>query len=250
MKRWVATAMLAALVGATTANAQRVQLGLRFDLATSMQWSGNDLFIEGDSLAIVKLSVGEIREVFVGPAPGVFAVWSDEGIGLLLGKDVIPGGHLVSETALVRSSRTDILWAGLTDEHDGTPVIRIVEWRADRTGRDVLRVPGTLKDFDVDERGVIAYLLADGTAALAAEAHKSIHLPLPDGIRGSSLERIFITADGQEIAVFGAGTLARFRMREKQWSLQPVDVSTQALVRHAATRRVRVEERFKRGHTQ
>jgi hypothetical protein len=237
MKRFALAMAFTLLLGMPAAsNAQ--QLGLRMDAATSMQWSGSLIFIEANGHSILETSAKEIREIWMGPVPGSYGIWTNTGVGMLLGNDVAVGGTLLGGDLTLRSSRFDAIWAlrpkGSTSE--------IVQVLAGNLGRVVLKIEQQVVDFDVDRAGRIVYLLPNGSAVFATASDKRVTFDIPTDIKQP--KRIFVDGESSEIAVYGSGRLARFDVKAGSWTVDPVDEKTDALVRQAKTRKIAVEPRF------
>ena len=127
-RRWRRPALLLIAFGMGFASrlAAQVQLGLRLDSKSSIQWSGPTIYLEADERATIRTSVAEIYDVWPAPVRGVFGVSTSDGLGLLLGRDVSVGGYLLDSRAIVRSSRPDVLFAavrssGARQSHEPEP---------------------------------------------------------------------------------------------------------------------------------
>src|SRR5688572_5755757 len=69
-----------------------LQLGLRLDSASSMQWKGGRIYVEGPGRGVLDTSVARVDAVWPGSTRGSFVVFSDRGVGALLGTDVVSAG--------------------------------------------------------------------------------------------------------------------------------------------------------------
>jgi hypothetical protein len=229
-----------------SATAQQLQLGLRLDSRSAMQWTGDTLLVKGAVQSFTRLPVGRIEEVWVGPRPGTFGVVSPEGVAMLLGTTTVPGGIVVESGELLRSSRPDVVWACVS--LGVTPRRRIVEVRRGRHVRDLITFDQTVTDFDVDVAGRVAALLADGRLVLAwgPATRQEVSAPaLRQALGGLEARRVFLDASGRELAVYAGAVRARLDITRGTWSAAPFDPTRGALVRHAVSRRMRVEERWR-----
>jgi hypothetical protein len=238
MRRHVVAALFAVLGFAPIAAGQ-VQLGLRLDARTSMQWSGETLYLQAERRSTVRTHAGEILEVWPGPVAGSFGVSTAQGVGILLGCDAVVGARVGAPGDLVRSSRYDALWL-LRRSGRGS---EIVEFHSPSAGRVLLRTDTPLQDFDVDVRGRLVALGADGVLTYTIGEGRSARIPAPVPVsRGS---RVFVDAKSSEIVLYSPGRLARFSVADGEWQVSELSEATHALVRDAYTRRMLVELRLR-----
>ena len=235
--RWLAGA-LALVVAGSVARAQGApQLGLRLDPVSSMQWSGSRLWVEGQRRALLATTGGSIRDVWPGPRKGAFGVYTDRGVGALLGRDVVLGGRLPAG-ALARSSRYDAMWV-LRRHRDSVTIRQAIAGGAERT---ILATRGVV-DFDVDVRGRLALLVAGDSVAIVPGATRRVAMALPKALAGAT--RIFVDAEMREIAVYAPGKLARYGVEAGRWTVEPVSEAKEALVRQAWDRRIAIEPKLR-----
>ena len=215
-----------------------VQIGVRFNAHAALQWSGNTIFVQDDSVKRVRTSVRAIEEIWPGPIHGSFAVLSNEGLGLLIGHDIVSVGHLCEGRCIVRSSRPDMYWLAF-DSGNGRS--RIVEGHRYGVTREVAGVRGAIADFDVAVNGVVAYVTGEvieikepGKAAQRLE-------PIPS-LGSRNIARVFITTDASEVAVIAGDRL--YRHKRDGWAEERFDRTKQALVRDAVSRRVALEPKL------
>jgi hypothetical protein len=222
------------------------QLGLRLSSEYSMQWNGGRLYLEGRSLDVLDTGAKAIYDVWPGSAPGSFSISYDEGVGLLLGTGIVPGGYAFGKGTLLRSGRVETICGAIVNRgKGGTTETRFVEWRTSDISRTLATVPGAVVDFDVDASTRVVYLLANRRLYLLADTHPpGVEVVLPKDF-ASKPERVFIDAQSTEIVVFGEGRVARLDIKSRKWNVQAFELHTQALVRHATSRRVRAETRFR-----
>ena len=217
-----------------------VQFGLRLNSVSSMQWQGGTVYLEGpDGRTKLKTSAKQILEIWPGPKPGLFGVLTTNGVGILLGSDIVGNGWVGAPRATIRSSRTNTLWSAY---REGNTTV-FLEWVSEAANRVLLKIDSAIVDFDVDRSGRLLYLTNAGGLEFAWGAHDTLSLAIPARCRRAPIERVFLSADSEEADVYGSGTLCRYVLDERRWTDQPVDPATQALVRHAATRRIAVEPR-------
>ena len=246
VSRTIGSVVIAVVALGTALSAQaELQLGLRLDSASSMQWKGGRIYVEGPGRGVVDTSVARVDAVWPGSTRGSFVVFSDQGIGVLFGTDIVSAGPVLEPGALIRSSRIDALWFALPAKSgDGSVETRFVEWRGPQKSRELARITGSIIDFDVDATGRLLYLTAGRRIFLLAGADRPpAEVVLPAG-PSQPPERVFIDAQGTQIVVYGGGTLSRFATGTRQWSDVTFDVRRHALVRHATSRRVAVEDKF------
>ena len=245
MRTSVALAVITSCVVLSGQAPSELRLGLRLDTVSSMQWSGGTIYAEGSGAHILETSVKRIDAVWPGSTIGSFVVFSEQGIGILLGKDVVSAGPVLDPGALIRSSRIDALWVSVPgNTSGGATQTRFVEWRGPRSSRELARIPGSIIDFDVDGIGRLLYLTTDRRVFLLAGPDKPpAEVVLPASVSRSP-ERVFIDVQGTQIVVYGGGALTRFSTDSRQWSDLKFDVRRQALVRHATSRRILVEDKF------
>ena len=210
-----------------------------------MQWNGGRIYVEGPGRGIVDTSVTRVDAVWPGSTRGSFVVFSDRGVGTLLGRDIVSVGPALEPGVLIRSSRVDALWLALPAKtDDGSAETRFVEWQSPQKSRELARIGESIVDFDVDAAGRILYLTAARRIFLLAGPDRPpAEVVLPAG-SSRSPERVFIDAQSTQIVVYGGGALMRFATETRQWSDVAFDVRRNALVRHASSRRVAVEDKF------
>lgn len=226
--------------------AQMPQMGLRLDAMASMQWTGRILMTEATTRSYVKLKVDSIQDVWPGPARGAFAVVSPAGLSMLYGHSVLPAGVMVEAGELLRSSRPDVAWS-CTSNVAGKPHRRIVELRAGgRVRREVVTFDREVVDFDVDALGHVVALLDDGSLAIGSgSTPKTIDRAMISRLTmNRRVRRVFVDALGKELAIYADGLLVRLIIATGQTERIDVDVDRDALVRHAVTRRIHVEQRW------
>jgi hypothetical protein len=233
-------AVIIALLLPAAVLADGLQCGLRLDARSSLQWTGSRLLLESGNRYVVDLQVGEIRDVWLGAAAGVFGVSSSEGIGVVIGRKVALGGHLLSERAIVRSARPDTLWA--CEVAGSTSGTKCLEWRASGKSRVLFELPDhSMIDFDVTRKGTIDLLTATHVLVISGPTTME-RLQLPDSARGGL--RVFADGDEGAIVVYARGGLSRYSAAEKRWTSAPFDAQSSALVRHVLSRRIRIEQRL------
>jgi hypothetical protein len=240
-------AVLTCVVAKTTSaqSPSDLQLGLRLDAESSMQWAGNRIYLEGKSHDIVETTAKTIHDIWPGSVPGSFSIVFDRSVGMLIGKGIVSAGPLFGEGALLRSSRYDIVYGAQQSKRpDGKIDTRFVEWRSVKVHRDLATIPGTIVDFDADVRGVLLYLTADRRIFLLTEPQGRGTEIVPPKNFVASPARVFVDADASEVLVLGGNQVARLRRGEQSWMVRPFDVRKQALVRHAVSRRMLIEDRF------
>jgi hypothetical protein len=224
------------------------QFGLRFDSRSSMQWSRDTLMLLGNNATFVTVAVDSIFDLWPGPVRGAFAVLSNRGVSTLLGPTLGPSAHPFGARALLRSSRPQTVIACI-DAANGAPHRRFVDWRSGDRQRELFVAPAEVLDFDVDVAGRILMLTVD-QRVLAATGKAVTEIPLGafgGPARGQRLLRIFVDDRGSEVAVLTADRLFRFSVENGIWSSVEFNAQTDALVRHVASRRMRVEPRFNVG---
>ncbi len=242
--------VVAAVIARTPLPAQssEPQHGLRMDSRSSLQWRANRIFVESDSYSVTQTSVDSIYDIWPGPGRGLFAATTSRGLGLLIGRDVIPTGEVLERGAILRSSRPEALWACVSDPESRLRHSRILELRSARHARVLVRSAVPIRDFDVDVAGRIAYLRVDGRVWLAAGGDGSGRELAKAGIdsvlAGRTPRRVYLDASGHELAIYADGVLARLDLVNRRWSTVPFNTNTQALVRHALSRRIRIEPRL------
>lgn len=214
------------------------QIGLRMDATTSMQWNGSRIYLESADRSVVQTKARQIHDVWPGPVSGTFAVSTDQGLGILIGSGLTIGGMPFGRDAVLRSSRFDAIW--VMKRSDG--VTTIVELHEDGLGREVYRTPRTLVDFDVDQKGRIVFLTNDGGIGLIVDEESEGMLALPPELAGA--KRIFVDANTEEIAVYAPTRVGRYNTGTRKWAFANFIEQTDALVRHAVTRRVGIEPKF------
>lgn len=246
-RRVVALAICGTLcIGSARAGAQtEIRFGLRFDSQSSMQWSRDTLMLHGTSATFMTLPVSTILDVWPGPARGAFAVLSDRGVGMLLGPTLGPSAHPFGAHALLRSSRPAVVVA-CADSRNGQAHRLFVEWRTGGRQRELLTAPAEVLDFDLDVAGRIIMLTVDQRVLVATgTAVREIPRQAPGGpVPALRLLRVFVDDRGSEIAALTADRLYRFDVETGVWSSIAFDPRQDALVRHVASRRMRVEARF------
>lgn len=225
------------LVAARPAAAQ-LQLGLRMDPVSSMQWAGARLWVEGQQRTALATTAGAIRDVWPGPRRGAFGVYTERGVGVLLGQDVVLGGLLPAATSVVRSSRYDAMWVLRRSGEQATIRQRL----AGGAERDLATERGVV-DFDVDVKGRLVLLVKGDTLALRPDGAARLAVPLPKSMAGAT--RVFVDAESEEIAVYAKGRLGRLDVVRGAWTFEPVSEEKEALVRQAWSRRMMVEPRFR-----
>jgi hypothetical protein len=233
-------AVVALLVGAAPLGAQDVQFGLRLDSRSSLQWDGSALYTEGSRRAVTRTTAGRIREVWPGPRRGLFAVHTDRGLGLMLGRDAQILGIPQPPGVILRSSRPEAFWAGYTLGRTS----HVREWWASGHGRELLRIDGRLVDFDVSADGVVAVLLEPDAVWLAGESPRPRPVPRPPALRSAAI-RVFLTKDHAELALLARGQLCRAPTAGPwRWWCEGYDPARHAIVRHVWNGRPAVEARF------
>ena len=234
MTRATLAAVAATLLVSAGAAGAQVQLGLRLDAVSSVQWSGSNIYFEGGSRTVLRTSARRIDALWPGPARGAWGVATADGVGVLLGRDIAIGGRL---GAIVRSSRHDALWS----LHGDGARSRIVEHRSGLQ-RTVAQLDRTPTDFDVDIAGRIV-ALRDDALVFVADTGSAVTLPLPAALRGA--KRVFVDAELTEVAVYAPGRLGRFLVASGTWTYDDVSEAQDALVRHAWSRRMGIEPKFR-----
>lgn len=233
-----ALALAALLLAAARPAAAQLQLGLRMDPMSSMQWSGARLWVEGQQRTLLTTTAGAIRDVWPGPRKGAFGVYTERGIGVLLGQDVVLGGRLADTAALVRSSRYDAMWV-LRRAGDRATIRQRVAGGAERD----LATARAVTDFDVDVKGRLVLLVKGDSLALLPDGKARLAVALPKSLAGAT--RVFVDAETAEIAVYAKGRLGRYDVAGGRWTFEPVSEEKEALVRQAWSRRMMVEPRFR-----
>jgi hypothetical protein len=249
--RFLAILLLGGLAaGSVAAQTEDVlQLGLRMSAEYSMQWDGGRIYLEGRSHEIFETQAKRIHEVWPGSVRGSYSIWFDDSVGLLLGDRIVPAGPLFGEGALLRSGRYELVTAATTAVNsNGSTETRFVEWRSVTLKRQLAVIPGAITDFDVDASSRLLYLTKDGKLYLVGDKPPGAEVPLPKMFTGKP-ERVFLDAISSEIVVYGGKQVARLVIKDGTWTIWPFDTKTQALVRHAASRRVRPEDRFRETKT-
>lgn len=249
MTRSLACAAAAIGMAAVTVLAQNpssLQLGLRLSSEHSIQWSGGTIYLEGRSFDTFQTGAKTIFDIWPGSVPGSFSVYSDQGVGLLLGDKLVPGGDMFGERALLRSANTEtVCGAIISKKSDRTSQTRFIEWRTVNLQRELAAVAAAVIDFDVDRSSRVLYLTADSRVYLLAGTEGlGAQLMLPKAFLRRP-ERVFLDANSEEIVVFGGSQVARLALATREWSVTPFDIRRQALVRHVFSRRVRPEDRFR-----
>ena len=221
------------------------RLGLRLDARASIQWSADTLMLQNNSAIYYQLPVDTILDVWLGPDRGAFAVVSNKGLGMLLAQTLSPSTQPFGPRAILRSSRPDVIWACI-DSKDGLPHRRIIERRARDRQRDLLVAPSELLDFDVDVAGHLVMLTRDRRLLVATGTTFSEIALSGSGAPPVQMQltRVFVDDKGSEVAILGDNALFRFAPATRQWTSTPVNLQVDALVRHAASRRIRVEPKF------
>lgn len=223
--------------------------GLRLSSLTSMQWSADTLMLSSEGDTYQLLPVRQIEDVWMGPMKGAFIVVSDRGLGMLVGPSLGPSAFPFDERAVLRSSRPEAVYA-LLDAVDGAPRRRFVEWRSKSRQRDVIVAPAEVIDFDVDIPGRIVMLTRDRRLYAAdGKALTEFVIGGPGApADGEALLRVFVDAGGGEITVLTSRIVYRLNTATNTWTNLPFDPAVDALVRHAVSRRMRVESRFLPGN--
>lgn len=229
--------LAALLLGAAPLHAQ-VQLGLRLDPVSSMQWSGARLYVEGQQRTLLTTTAGAIRDVWPGPRRGAFAVYTAQGVGVLLGQDVVLGGRLSDTTALVRSSRYDAMWILRRRGESATIRQRLVGGAE----RDLLTARGVV-DFDVDAKGRLVLLVKGDSLAFVPDAGTRLAVALPKPLARAT--RVFVDAELAEVDVYAKGRVGRYHVDAGRWTFEPFSEEKEALVRQAYTRRMAIEPKFR-----
>ena len=225
----------ALLFAAIPARAQ-LQLGLRLDPLSSIQWLGTTLYLEGRDRRMLTTTAGAISDVSVGPTPGAFGVTTEQGVGVLLGRDVILGARPGGAGAIVRSSRYDAMW--VYGPSTNGEIRQIVTGGGSRA---ILRV-AKLVDYDVDVRGRIIYLAPGDSIVVVTAPDQRTAMALPAELRGAT--RVFVDAAASEIAVYAPGSVGWYAVETGSWRVRHFAEATDALVRQAWDRRMVVEPRF------
>jgi hypothetical protein len=210
-----------------------------------MQWSADTLMLSSERDTYQMLPVRQIEDVWMGPLKGAFIVVSDRGLGMLIGPTLGPSSFPFDERAVLRSSRPEAVFA-LLDATDGAPRRRFVEWRSGMRQRDVAVAPAEVVDFDVDIPGRIVMLTRD-RRLYATDGTKLTEFPIGGAgapPAGEELLRVFVNDGGTEIALLAWRAVYRLDPATRTWTNTPFDPKVDALVRHAVSRRMRVEPRF------
>jgi hypothetical protein len=221
----------------TAARAQ-LQLGVRLDAVTSMQWSGPTIFLEALNRVALETDVDEIREIWPGPMPGTFAASTNKGLGILLGRKIVVGGYLLSADALLRSSRYDAIWALRTTDTG----CEITEVHSNGLTRRVWKSVRNIIDFDVDMNGRIVFI-TDEYLGLVTDTAKETLVGLPRELTNAS--RVFVDANTEQVVVYRKGLLGKLDFTSGKWVFQEFVEEADALVRHFRTRKMWIETKFK-----
>lgn len=234
-----------AVLAAAPALAQ-LQLGLRIDPVNSMQWSGSRIFLHGEMLAILDTSLKEIREVWPGPVAGTFAVYSDNGVGMLLGRDVVASGYLFHPAALLRSAEPTAVFALVPEPGDAIGH-RFLEYRGRAGARELFATTDPIIDFDVTPNGEIVYMTSVGKITVVQDQDKRSPIASPPGFPAQAPKdaRLWVDSNLSEVCVYWSGRLARFDMNRSAWTSIAVDVTKSAVVRTVFGRRVIIEPRLR-----
>jgi hypothetical protein len=209
---------------------------------SSMQWRDGTVYLEGpDGRTKLKTSAQQILDIWPGPQPGLFGVLTTNGVGVLIGSDVVGHGWIGAPRAMIRTSRTNTLWSAY---RDGSATV-FLEWVSSAANRIILKIASPIVDFDVDRSGRLLYLATAGALEFAWGPNDHLSIAIPVRCRRAPIEHVFLSANSEEAVVYSAGTLCRYVLDERRWSDHPVNVATQALVRHAASRRIAIEPRFR-----
>ena len=245
MKRltWIAT--LLGIAWSAPLRAQEPQYGLRLDARSSMQWSADTLMLQGKTGSFQRLPVDSIYDVWLGPTRGAFVVVSRKGLGLLIGPSITPSALPFEAGALLRSSRPEVVVACVSG-NEGRAHRRFIEWRSGGMQRELLEAPDEVVDFDVDVPGRLVMLTRD-RRIIATDGQRFSVVKLNAAgapLSGVPLRRVFLDAAGSEIAVLTDRALFRLNTQAGTWTSVPLNPRVDALVRHGASRRMRVEPRF------
>lgn len=234
----IALAVLAALADLAEPAEPATRMGLRLDAATSIQWEGSTLFLDHEMTQVFRTTAGQIRDVWLGPAPGTFVVNSERGLGLLLGMDVLPVLSPDSSDTLLRSNREDVLWAAtrLGAEARAHTFVYAVAGRAGE--RAALDIPGRLLDFDVSDNGVLAYVDSEARIVVR-DSGRQAEVPIP-AVAGRP-SRIFISRDNSRVWTLIGSALCAVGAASPVWDCVHVDSSRQAIVRRVRDGGVQVE---------
>jgi hypothetical protein len=228
-------------LGAETA--ATIQYGIRLDPGSSIQWSGSTILASSDRVGVTRATAGNIYEVWEGPSRGMFAVYSQRGLGLLLGRDVEILASVQPPGSILRSPRHDSVFIGFTDREGGRELVRIREWRRDGQGRDLVSTPGRLLDFDVSTDRVIAILTAGPTLTLAGVGTSLRPMALAQPPPASPA-RVFLSLDASALDLVYERSLCSIAVTEKAWHCAAFDPNSQAIVRDVSSGRAAAEAKL------
>jgi hypothetical protein len=239
--------LLALVLGRPLASAAEtgsaIQYGIRLDSRSSIQWSGSTIFASSDRVGVTRATGGNIYDVWEGPSRGMFAVYCERGLGLLLGRDVEVLASVQPSGSILRSPRHDSVFIGFTDRENGREVARIREWRRDGQGRDLVSTAGHLLDFDVSSDRVIAILTVGPSLTLAGLGNLLRPMALPQPPPASPV-RIFVARDAAELDLLYPKSLCSLSVADAAWRCTPFDSTTQAVVRDVSTGRAAAEPKL------
>jgi hypothetical protein len=188
---------------------------------------------DGTTTAI-ETAHGAILDVWPGPALGSFAVHTAKGVGVLAGEGIAllaspPPG------SILRSSRIDAVWISSPDASGERRAIH--EWRANGAGRLLLRTPTPIIDFDVTEKGAIAYLTT--TEVVMTDGNTVRSFAAPAGAR-----RVFVSLDGSESAIVSSEKLCRTVLPAIDLRCDALAAGPHAIVRDAWTGSISTEPKL------
>jgi len=221
------------------------QLGLRLDPLNSMQWNGSQLFLHGDQATSLKLSVKSLYEIWPGPVAGSFSVYSSEGVGMLLGRDVVASATLFDANAILRSAIPSSV-VGLVPL-PGSSESEFYEYRGRNGARLLFKATQPIVDFDVTATNAIVYLPKQGPIFVAADPMERWTIARPTGFPAETpaTARLWVDTTLTEVCLYWPGNLARYNTKNSTWKSIPFNEQTSALVRTAFRRFVIVEPRLR-----
>jgi hypothetical protein len=239
MKARAVLGLLGVLFGCVSASGVPIQYGIRVNHATSIQWFGDRIYFEGGRRGVTQTAAGSIHEVWPGPVPGAFAIYADQGIGVLAGRGAVLLSKPTRPDAILRSCDPQTLWMAHYDSSIQRTILS--RWPSQRRAVAVLEIRAHLRDFDVAFNGTIAFLADDGSAFLARSPAEVVSIPAPTTEQPI---RIFLTYDLSELALLSEQHLCRLATATKEWHCEPFDPLSQAVVRHAWSGRPALEDRL------
>jgi hypothetical protein len=207
-----------------------------------MYWSDDRLALVGKTTTVMRTTGGRIHDIWPGPLRGLFSIWTDRGIGLLLGTGDQTIGRIAAPNAILRSPTPDVIFiASTTDSSTRTTTVQELRGRA--KGREIAHLRGSLLDFDASAQGALFLLYPTGDIFIAGATDDPVAVLIPNEFRGPA-KRVFVSPDQKTLYVLSDLSFCTLGSEtDRTWSCSTFDPTRNAVVRNYQAGTVVLEPR-------